>query len=141
MEAITQRKVQESQIPVEEKEEMMRNLERRETEFMRIQRRKIGFDDFEQLTVIGKGAFGEEKPQPPLSGSLPLSGTQKPTLVPLRGEKAAEGKKRTRALTAERLSQGVCHQEVDEVDEVDEFHIVVDWPKEQTQAQADEELR
>ncbi|WVY91221.1 hypothetical protein V8G54_036735 [Vigna mungo] len=54
-----QRKVQESQIPVEEKEEMMRNLERRETEYMRIQRRKIGIDDFEQLTVIGKGAFGE----------------------------------------------------------------------------------
>ena len=38
---------------------MMRNLERRETEYMRIQRRKIGIDDFEQLTVIGKGAFGE----------------------------------------------------------------------------------
>lgn len=26
---------------------------------MRLQRRKIGIDDFEQLTVIGKGAFGE----------------------------------------------------------------------------------
>lgn len=26
---------------------------------MRVQRRKIGIDDFEQLTVIGKGAFGE----------------------------------------------------------------------------------
>ncbi|KOM40800.1 hypothetical protein LR48_Vigan04g099800 [Vigna angularis] len=33
---------------------------------------------------------------------LPLSGTQKLTLAPLRGEKAVEGKKRTRALTAER---------------------------------------
>ncbi|KAJ1436754.1 Serine/threonine-protein kinase, active site [Sesbania bispinosa] len=54
-----QRKVQESQIPAEEQEEMMRNLERRETEYMRLQRRKIGIDDFEQLTVIGKGAFGE----------------------------------------------------------------------------------
>lgn len=38
---------------------MLRNLERRETEYMRLQRRKIGIDDFEQLTVIGKGAFGE----------------------------------------------------------------------------------
>ena len=38
---------------------MMRNLERRETEYMRLQRRKIGIDDFEQLTVIGKGAFSE----------------------------------------------------------------------------------
>lgn len=38
---------------------MLRNLERRETEYMRLQRRKVGIDDFEQLTVIGKGAFGE----------------------------------------------------------------------------------
>lgn len=54
-----QRKVQEAQIPVEEQEEMMRSLERRETEYMRLQRRKIGIYDFEQLAVIGKGAFGE----------------------------------------------------------------------------------
>ncbi|XP_062020798.1 uncharacterized protein LOC133737206 isoform X2 [Rosa rugosa] len=54
-----QRKVQEDQVPAEEQEEMMRNLARRETEYMRLQRRKIGIDDFEQLTVIGKGAFGE----------------------------------------------------------------------------------
>lgn len=38
---------------------MLRNLERQETEYMRMQRRKVGIDDFEQLTVIGKGAFGE----------------------------------------------------------------------------------
>ncbi len=38
---------------------MLRNLARRETEYMRLQRRKVGIDDFEQLTVIGKGAFGE----------------------------------------------------------------------------------
>lgn len=54
-----QRRVQEAQMSVEEQEEMLRNLERRETEFMRLQRRKVGIDDFEQLTVIGKGAFGE----------------------------------------------------------------------------------
>ncbi|PRQ27690.1 putative protein kinase AGC-NDR family [Rosa chinensis] len=54
-----QRKVQEDQVPAEEQEEMMRNLARRETEYMRLQRRKIGIDDFEQLTVIGKGAFSE----------------------------------------------------------------------------------
>lgn len=51
--------MQESQVSAEEQEEMMRNLARRETEYMRLQRRKIGIDDFEQLTVIGKGAFGE----------------------------------------------------------------------------------
>lgn len=54
-----QRRVEEAQMPVEEQEEMLRSLERRETEFMRLQRRKVGIDDFEQLTVIGKGAFGE----------------------------------------------------------------------------------
>lgn len=54
-----QRRAQEARVSNEEQEEMMRNLERRETEYMRMQRRKIGIDDFEQLTVIGKGAFGE----------------------------------------------------------------------------------
>ncbi|GAV90096.1 Pkinase domain-containing protein/Pkinase_C domain-containing protein [Cephalotus follicularis] len=54
-----QMKAQEAQVSNEEQEEMLRNLERRETEYMRLQRRKVGIDDFEQLTVIGKGAFGE----------------------------------------------------------------------------------
>ncbi|KAL9359612.1 hypothetical protein Peur_047735 [Populus x canadensis] len=54
-----QMRAQEAQVSNEEQEEMLRNLERRETEYMRLQRRKIGIDDFEQLTVIGKGAFGE----------------------------------------------------------------------------------
>ncbi|XP_042477060.1 serine/threonine-protein kinase tricornered-like isoform X1 [Macadamia integrifolia] len=54
-----QRKAQEAQISNEEQQEMLRNLERRETEYMRLQRHKMGIDDFEQLTVIGKGAFGE----------------------------------------------------------------------------------
>lgn len=54
-----QQRAQEAQVSTEEQEEMLKNLERRETEFMRLQRRKIGIDDFEQLTIIGKGAFGE----------------------------------------------------------------------------------
>ncbi|KAB2076137.1 hypothetical protein ES319_A06G020800v1 [Gossypium barbadense] len=54
-----QRRAEEAKVSSEEQEEMMRNLERRETEYMRLQRRKVGIDDFEQLTVIGKGAFGE----------------------------------------------------------------------------------
>ncbi|KOM45629.1 hypothetical protein LR48_Vigan06g093500 [Vigna angularis] len=44
----------------------------------------------------------KKKPQLPLSGSLPLSGTQELTGDPLRGKMAAEGKKPTHALTAER---------------------------------------
>ncbi|KAI5656195.1 hypothetical protein M9H77_24988 [Catharanthus roseus] len=54
-----QRRAEEAKISSEEQEELLRNLERRETEYMRLQRHKVGIDDFEQLTVIGKGAFGE----------------------------------------------------------------------------------
>ncbi|KAI4389535.1 hypothetical protein MLD38_001751 [Melastoma candidum] len=54
-----QQRAQEAQVSNEEQEEMLRTLERKETEYMRLQRRKVGIDDFEQLTVIGKGAFGE----------------------------------------------------------------------------------
>ncbi|OVA15819.1 Protein kinase domain [Macleaya cordata] len=54
-----QKKAQEAQISNEEEQEMLRNLERKETELMRLQRHKVGIDDFELLTLIGKGAFGE----------------------------------------------------------------------------------
>ncbi|KAH6781218.1 Protein kinase family protein, partial [Perilla frutescens var. hirtella] len=54
-----QRRAQEDQVSSEEEEMMLRNLEKRETEYMRLQRHKVGIDDFEQLTIIGKGAFGE----------------------------------------------------------------------------------
>ncbi|XP_010263542.1 PREDICTED: serine/threonine-protein kinase tricorner-like isoform X2 [Nelumbo nucifera] len=54
-----QKRAQEAQISNEEQQEMLRNLERKETEYMRLQRHKVGIDDFEQLTVIGRGAFGE----------------------------------------------------------------------------------
>ncbi|XP_047327411.1 serine/threonine-protein kinase tricornered [Impatiens glandulifera] len=54
-----QRRAQEAKVSTEEEEQMLRDLERRETEYMRLQRHKVGIDDFEQLTVIGKGAFGE----------------------------------------------------------------------------------
>lgn len=54
-----QRKAAEAQVSSEEEEQMLRNLEKKETEYMRLQRHKIGIDDFELLTLIGKGAFGE----------------------------------------------------------------------------------
>ncbi|CAA0840667.1 Protein kinase family protein [Striga hermonthica] len=54
-----QRRAQEDKVSSEEEERMLRNLEKRETEYMRLQRHKVGIDDFEQLTIIGKGAFGE----------------------------------------------------------------------------------
>ncbi|KAL8498065.1 hypothetical protein ACS0TY_021410 [Phlomoides rotata] len=37
----------------------MKELERKETEYMRLKRHKISVDDFELLTIIGRGAFGE----------------------------------------------------------------------------------
>lgn len=54
-----QRRAEEANVSSEEQQEMFRNLERRETEYMRLQRHKVGIDDFEQLTIIGRGAFGE----------------------------------------------------------------------------------
>lgn len=54
-----QRRALEAKVSTEEEEEMLRDLERKETEYMRQQRHKVGLDDFEQLTCIGKGAFGE----------------------------------------------------------------------------------
>ncbi|KOM40788.1 hypothetical protein LR48_Vigan04g098600 [Vigna angularis] len=51
----------------------------------------------------------KEKPQLPLSGSLPLSGTQELTGDPLRSKIAAEGKKPTHALTAERYFTAERH--------------------------------
>ncbi|RWW76487.1 hypothetical protein BHE74_00015422 [Ensete ventricosum] len=38
---------------------MLKDLERKETEYMRLKRHKICVDDFELLTIIGRGAFGE----------------------------------------------------------------------------------
>ncbi|KAL0333746.1 UNVERIFIED_CONTAM: putative serine/threonine-protein kinase ndrA [Sesamum angustifolium] len=46
---------------VSEKEQMniLKDLERKETEYMRLKRHKISVDDFELLAIIGRGAFGE----------------------------------------------------------------------------------
>lgn len=43
----------------EEKSVLLEQQAQRETEFMRMQRQRLSPDDFEQLTIIGRGAFGE----------------------------------------------------------------------------------
>lgn len=48
-----------SDVPKEEQINLIKDLERKETEFMRLKRNKICVDDFELLTIIGRGAFGE----------------------------------------------------------------------------------
>ncbi|KAK6151978.1 hypothetical protein DH2020_014613 [Rehmannia glutinosa] len=48
-----------SGVPEEERMNLIKELERKETEYMRLKRHKISVDDFELLTIIGRGAFGE----------------------------------------------------------------------------------
>lgn len=48
-----------SGVSEEEQMEILKDLERKETEYMRLKRNKITVDDFELLTIIGRGAFGE----------------------------------------------------------------------------------
>ncbi|XP_031373133.1 serine/threonine-protein kinase 38-like [Punica granatum] len=43
----------------EEQMNLLKDLERTETEYMRLKRHKICVDDFHLLTIIGRGAFGE----------------------------------------------------------------------------------
>ncbi|KAH8958653.1 hypothetical protein BDL97_06G036600 [Sphagnum fallax] len=54
-----ERKLADADVTEEEQNSMLKDLERKETEYMRLQRHKTGVDDFELLTIIGRGAFGE----------------------------------------------------------------------------------
>nr|CAB3475940.1 unnamed protein product [Digitaria exilis] len=54
-----ERQLASSQVPKEQQIDLIKDLERKETEYMRLKRHKICVDDFELLTIIGRGAFGE----------------------------------------------------------------------------------
>ncbi|CAL5413591.1 unnamed protein product [Camellia sinensis] len=54
-----ERKLADAEVTEEEQNNILKYLEKKETEYMRLQRHKMGADDFEPLTMIGKGAFGE----------------------------------------------------------------------------------
>ncbi|KAH7299019.1 hypothetical protein KP509_25G069800 [Ceratopteris richardii] len=54
-----EQKLADADVTEEEQNNLIKDFERKETEYMRIQRRKIGVDDFDLLTIIGRGAFGE----------------------------------------------------------------------------------
>lgn len=56
---VLERKLASSDVPKDVQINLIKDLERKETEFMRLKRNKICVDDFELLTVIGRGAFGE----------------------------------------------------------------------------------
>ncbi|XP_024966413.1 serine/threonine-protein kinase tricorner-like isoform X2 [Cynara cardunculus var. scolymus] len=56
---LLEKKLADGDVSEEDQNNLLRFLEKKETEYMRLQRHKMGADDFELLTMIGKGAFGE----------------------------------------------------------------------------------
>ncbi|KAJ4914857.1 Protein kinase family protein [Raphanus sativus] len=54
-----EKKLADAEVCEEDQNNLLKFLEKKETEYMRLQRHKMGADDFELLTMIGKGAFGE----------------------------------------------------------------------------------
>ncbi|XP_052187814.1 uncharacterized protein LOC127798344 isoform X2 [Diospyros lotus] len=56
---LLQKKLADADVSEEDQNNLLKFLEKKETEYMRLQRHKMGVDDFELLTMIGKGAFGE----------------------------------------------------------------------------------
>ncbi|XP_074319510.1 uncharacterized protein LOC141656501 isoform X2 [Silene latifolia] len=54
-----EKKLADADVSKEEHSNILKYLENKEREYMRLQRHKMGADDFEPLTMIGKGAFGE----------------------------------------------------------------------------------
>ncbi|XP_050206944.1 uncharacterized protein LOC126656416 isoform X1 [Mercurialis annua] len=56
---VLEKKLADADVSEEDQNNLLKFLEKKETEYMRLQRHKMGVDDFELLTMIGKGAFGE----------------------------------------------------------------------------------
>ncbi|KAI3806082.1 hypothetical protein L1987_21974 [Smallanthus sonchifolius] len=56
---LLEKKLADADVSEEDQNNLIKFLEKKETEYMRLQRHKMGVDDFELLTMIGKGAFGE----------------------------------------------------------------------------------
>ncbi|KAK4408157.1 putative serine/threonine-protein kinase ndrA [Sesamum angolense] len=57
--SLLERKLADADVSEEDQTNLLKFLEKKETEYMRLQRHKMGVADFELLTMIGKGAFGE----------------------------------------------------------------------------------
>lgn len=79
------------QLSEEERSAALAELQRRETEYTRLRRQKLTVDDFEPLTIIGRGAFGEVRPS--RRGALALkSSGPRPNRVPLTLTDAARAR-------------------------------------------------
>ncbi|XAR67134.1 Non-specific serine/threonine protein kinase [Bertholletia excelsa] len=57
--SILEKKLASLNVSEEEQINLLKELEREETEYIRLKRHKICVDDFDLLTIIGRGAFGE----------------------------------------------------------------------------------
>ncbi|GAB4830548.1 hypothetical protein Ancab_020312 [Ancistrocladus abbreviatus] len=57
--SVLEQKLADADVSEEDQSNLLKFLEKKETEYMRLQRHKMGVDDFDLLTMIGKGAFGE----------------------------------------------------------------------------------
>nr|GMC61532.1 serine/threonine-protein kinase 38-like [Ipomoea batatas] len=57
--SLLEQKLANLDLPEEEQKVLLKDLERKETEYIRLKRHKISVDDFELLAIIGRGAFGE----------------------------------------------------------------------------------
>ncbi|KAK7411903.1 hypothetical protein VNO78_03347 [Psophocarpus tetragonolobus] len=57
--SVLEKKLASSEVPEEEQINLLKDLERKETEYIRLKRHKICVEDFDLLTIIGRGAFGE----------------------------------------------------------------------------------
>ncbi|KAG5547134.1 hypothetical protein RHGRI_012977 [Rhododendron griersonianum] len=57
--SVLEKKLASSDVSEEEQINLLKDLEHKETQYMRLKRHKICVDDFELLIIIGRGAFGE----------------------------------------------------------------------------------
>ena len=67
--SVLERKLADADVSEEDQNNLLKFLEKKETEYMRLKRHKMGADDFELLTMIGKGAFGEVNSSQPVQRS------------------------------------------------------------------------
>ena len=54
-----EKEMQREGMPEEQKRQVISELEKRESDYTRLQRQRMTADDFEPLNIIGRGAFGE----------------------------------------------------------------------------------
>ncbi|GIL81944.1 hypothetical protein Vretimale_1513 [Volvox reticuliferus] len=54
-----EKELQREGLPETEKQQIISELEKRESDYTRLQRQRMTADDFESLRIIGRGAFGE----------------------------------------------------------------------------------